>query len=289
MDLLDDRVNVEITMSEDSSPIIQKENLELKTEIETNETTELESIEHNHLKVSFTCLKCKYIGESFEGLNKHMKSKHVLGSNKKKRKPSKIKPAKDDKKNEGTNKCSQCKYIGSNNHDLVRHIKRKHILRMNVEKDEDDHYRCKHCDYKTPRLMNLHHHLQIHEGILHNCSQCEYKSYSEYNLRKHIKRSHGVREKTFVCEKCSYSSGDVNMLTKHNKSVHDIIAKEIRYMCDKCSYKTHSTNNFNNHMQIHANTIHFCDQCIYSTPSAYNLKKHMKRMHDNDNLVKLKN
>ena len=334
MDFLEDNVNVEFEITEDIVPLptIQKrinimqqeESIELKTESDPNETAANVEMEESSTKVSFSCVKCEYIGDCFEDLRQHINRKHSMKNVEKgadgkykcedcdnvyfKRlsllKHSKqhtglvyncsqcsytswsknyLKKHMNKEHSEGPTKCSQCGYVGYSIEDLSLHKTRKHVLR-NIKKDTDGLYRCKHCDYETPKKNPLHQHLKIHEGIIHKCSKCEYTCFTDLHLSSHMKRVHG---EAHLCDECSCSFRDRYELKRHKSSKHTQHTTQQKsdgeiYKCDQCTYSSPWPAYLRKHIRrIHLKNYrkHFCDQCPSSFKEQRYLRKHIERMH----------
>ena len=273
MDFLDDDVNVQITMTECVSSIQtrvvpKEENIEIKTEVETNETAVNLGLVESAAKVSFSCVKCKFIGDCLKDLKKHVKSKHSVRN--------------VEKGEDGMYKCEDCGNRYKNRPSLLVHI----------EKHAGNEHKCSLCHYKNVSKDNLRKHVERkhrektekeNEEVLRTCTQCEYKSLSENNFRLHIKRVHSGS--SFKCDTCDSSYRNNYDLKKHIERVHDKDKnheEEISY-CDQCTYSSPWREYLSKHKRrAHGESTFYCDQCPYSNKINHELKLHMKRMHNKD-------
>jgi len=225
-DLLDESVNVQVTITEDI-PVVQKENIEenIVFKAEMNESAEHESIEENPTKVSFSCVKCKYIGESLEDLNKHMKRKHIKDSLK--------------KNDLGFYQCTSCTYATKSQGCFILHL----------QNHEGLVHDCSQCPYKSFSEYNLRVHKRREHGDKRfNCEKCSYSTAVKFRLKTHIKSVHdGVKvskEFRYICDKCDYKTHLSTYLKNHLQIHGDVI-----HFCDKCTHSTPSAYNLSKHIK----------------------------------------
>ena len=255
--LLDASVNVEVTMTEEF-PAFQKdelspeENILIKTETNSHDEVEERDTE---AKVSFPCTKCKYIGETFEDLNKHTRRKHILGN--------------VEKNSDGVFKCKTCDYV----------TKTRGRLYVHIQKHEGQIHRCSQCPYTSITEA----YLKIHIGRSHNeqkfqCNLCEFSTQDKYRLRRHMKCRHDnvIKELKYNCDKCNYKTHSNSYLKRH-KQTHD----GILIYCDQCPYSTPSGHNMKYHtLRTHSDLVFSCDKCPFSCRVKVSLNKHVKRVHE---------
>ena len=289
-----------------------EENMQIKTETDSRE---VEKNQNSETKVSFPCIKCKYVGETFEDLNKHTRRKHVLGDVEKNAnglfqcKSCDYAAKTRDcllvhvQKHEGqVHRCTKCSYTSECESYLKIHVVRTHSerqfrcdkceystkeksrLKVHTKYVHDKvrkelRYNCDICDYKTPYSSGLKRHKEIHDNVLIYFDQCLYSSPSERNMKFHKLRTHS--DLTFTCDTCPFSCKGKYGLKNHMETVHKKfkIVSIGKHKCEICD-KTFCTPSYlKTHMKRHDGFKYYCDLCEYSNSSPYKLKKHKTRLH----------
>ena len=192
---------------------------------------------HERTKV-FTCSICSHKTLTKEKLNEHNDQVH----NGKKLfdfthfKSEKVDKSEDRKKiivpaNNTVNKCSICEFSSPFEVSLINHMKSKH--------EENKHYNCESCGFKTANKANLSTHIMLcHDTVTQNGK-------TAYN-RKVQKPIQNIpnKIKNLGCNLCSYKSSSEGRLNSHMRRVHDI-GHDIR--CTICDYKTNYEKDMKNH------------------------------------------
>ena len=107
------------------------------------------------------------------------------------------------------------------------------------------------------------------------CPQCEYKFIGNLHLERHIQQIH--RNVRHTCKLCEYDTARLEMLMKHEKTVHGITHN---YQCNQCDYNSSSNYNLQTHVKrMHNTKTYNCKLCKYSTTFAKTMTVHIRTMH----------
>ncbi|XP_039297386.1 zinc finger protein 260-like [Nilaparvata lugens] len=213
------------------------------------------SVDNSDTMQTYTCGKCKFVGQSRKQLQTHSKihngREHI---------------------------CEFCQYATSNRNTLEKHYR--------IHTGEKP-FKCEICDYKCAVKHKLKIHHRKHTGEKpYSCTICDSKFFDSSTLTKHTRIHTG--EKPYSCKICSFKFSRSDHITDHMRIHHKDIYREMpreivrvkRFHCTECSYKTCDSRNFSRHKNSHSGMEHFlCDICGHTYSTSWSLSRHKKTKH----------
>jgi len=268
-----------------------------------------------HEGVKYDCHFCDLTGLGYEGIRKHMKSKHEnaeygLAS----LKVSTAEPVEKPKeyfKDGDEYVCKACNHRAQILDSLRMHIKRKHTEKpcsfcefkaenyASLKEHADaEHggilYPCKFCEKNLVsmeglRRHELHYHSEKYDenAQLLYCDQCEFQSYGKYQLKRHIHSVHSKEENSDQCPYCEYTGKSRQRVLRHIKTVHEgqKVKRSLTSQCDMCEYRCSGPSKLALHMGAKHGIngeLFYCDQCDFTSNYITSVNNHKKWKHDGE-------
>ncbi|UYV64443.1 hypothetical protein LAZ67_3000721 [Cordylochernes scorpioides] len=162
-------------------------------------------------------------------------------------------------------KCDICKVSFKTKVSLDRHKRENHTKVIIRE--------CKHCNFKTKRLVSLKNHEELHaKGKNFKCSRCDFNTTSKLELKLH-EYIHD-NKKYLTCKYCNYKAAFSSHLLKHEQ----IHTGEKPFECKYCPYKSLTQQALERHVRFHLGEKPFkCSQCAERFFLKQQLQRHAKK------------
>ena len=197
----------------------------------------------------FPCSSRDRAFDEDESLQKHMRSKHVDGSKKKKF------------------ACTECEYSCDHKGDYQKHL---------VSHTKVKAHKCDTCDKSFTLKSSLTNHIKtVHtKESKHECQICKKVFTEAGSLRRHVKSVHD-KIRSYVCTECDKTFTQSGHLKTHMRT-H---TKEKPYQCTFCDKTfTTATGRLTHQIRIHTkNYPHVCEICKKGFVNLNRLNDHVKK------------
>jgi len=268
-----------------------------------------------HEGVKYDCNFCDLTGLGYEGIRKHMKSKHGEAeyglATLKVSTAEPVEKAKEYFKDGDDYVCKVCNHRAQILDSLRMHIKRKHTEKpcnfcefkaenYSILKEHADAkhggimYPCRYCEKNLVseeglRRHELHYHCEKFDenAQLLYCDQCEFQSYGKYQLKRHIQSVHSKEGSSDQCPFCEYVGKSKQRVLRHIKTVHEglKVKRSLSSQCDMCEYRCSGPSKLAIHMGAKHGInreVYYCDQCDFTSNYVTSVNNHKKWKHDGE-------
>lgn len=260
----------ETTLRENITPVILETQIDLKTEVKTDEEDE----DANDFQ---TALDIDIIGDISETKNLLVEKDLIHNLRRKEKQSNKksranqigIKNKHCKIKNEEINRSLQC---GICTQDFSSNI----LLSSHIETHKNSR-NCELCDRKCSNWAQLLAHRMEHlPNNQQRCHICSMYWWRNSNMELHYKIYHFHQGPGWKCEQCLKQFEKPKKLYRHMNVIHG----EIKFFCDYCSKGFRSKTSIAVHILKHETQKHLsCDLCEYKTKYHAGLLNHKIRYH----------
>ena len=241
----------------------------------------------------FSCFVCSHVTPSIESMNAHVKTQHIIKTERKSATIKRENPRKYPITTKGSSLlCDQCPFQAKAKYTLKSHIQNCHLKKW-------EHI-CKECSRTFTSAKNFQFHSDFNQKsgslkctnyskkippvtdlIFYNeerkvnfCICCNYYSTSMTEVEEHVLKNH-TDKRTFTCNKCSSEYTTKFDLFKHLKICYEqkdgtLVDKEIPkpdiFRCDRCKYQCSGKSK----MCLHNWLVHYNSSIIY--PNCYHIR-----------------
>jgi len=206
---------------------------------------------------TFSCLPCDLYFADKETFQKHMKSKHVDRSVKKKY------------------ACTECDYSFDQNYRLQNHLLSHSKLKP---------YKCDTCGNTFKQKCSLTHHIKsVHTKETQlKCEECDKTFTRPYSLRQHVKNIHH-KIRSYICSKCDKKFTTTSHLSTHMKTHTKVDIEGLKVECEICDKVFTQRIHLRHHVKyVHDNIRSIdCKKCDKKLSNKNQLRVHM-RTHNKD-------
>ena len=268
-----------------------------------------------HEGVKYDCNFCELTGLGYEGIRKHMKTKHGEAeyglATLKVSTADLVEKPKEYFKDGDEYVCKKCNHRAHILDSLRMHIKRKHtekpcnFCEFKAEnysslKDHADAehggimYPCKYCEKNLVseeglRRHELHYHSEKFDenAQLLFCDQCDFQSYGKYQLKRHMQSVHAKDGISDQCPYCEYVGKSRQRVLRHIKTVHEglKVKRSLSSQCDMCEYRCSGPSKLAIHMGAKHGInreVFYCDQCDFTSNYITSVNNHKKWKHEGE-------